>query len=126
MSSKAKNLLKHTQLQTPVGGLDTSGEFQFSPDGSKIAFTSRVPGKDQAWKTNTDIFLVNTDGASEPRSVSGFNEGYDTNVRFSPDGKALVWLMMPTSGYEADRNRIVYFDISDPKTNSYSVIAKVK
>ena len=36
--------------------------------------------------------------------------GYDTNPKFSPDGKYVAWLSMERDGYEADRQRLcVYF-----------------
>jgi dipeptidyl aminopeptidase/acylaminoacyl peptidase len=88
------NLLRGTQLQAPVAPFGGANDYQFSPDGSIMAFTSRVPSIDQAWQTNLDIFIVPTDGSREPVSVSSFNMGADSAPRFSPDGTKLMWLMM--------------------------------
>lgn len=86
--------MKSTKLQTPVAPFGTSSDYQFSPDGTKIAFVSRVPEKSQSWETNTDIYLVSTKGDSLPKAISSLNIAYDTSMRFSPDGKSLIWLMM--------------------------------
>lgn len=42
----------------PFGGAD---EFDVSPDGSVVAFTSQE-GEDIAWSTNNDIYLIDPQG----------------------------------------------------------------
>jgi len=57
-------------------------EAVFSPDGSKIAFTSTRDG-------DLEIYVMNADG-SDIRRVTD-NPGYDGGAFFSPDGKRLVF-----------------------------------
>jgi dipeptidyl aminopeptidase/acylaminoacyl peptidase len=64
-----------------------------------------------AWNTDTDIYLVPTDGSLRPSSISSYNKGYDKHPKFSLDGSWLAWLQMPTPGYEADSNRIALYSI---------------
>lgn len=66
-----------------------------------------------AWNTDTDIYLVPTDGSSPPTSISSYNKGYDKHPKFNLEGSWLAWLQMPTPGYEADYNRIALFSIDD-------------
>ena len=40
------------------------------------------------------------------------NVGYDTNPKFSSDGKYVAWLSMERNGYEADRNRLCCYDLA--------------
>jgi len=42
---------------------------------------------------------------------AGLNVGYDTNPKFSPDGKYVAWLSMERDGYESDRNRLCVFNL---------------
>ena len=92
----------------PFGGFE---ETSLSPDGKWLAFVSRTPGADMAWTTNSEIFLVPTDGSTAPKIVSK-NAGYDQAPSFSPDGKTLGFLSMPRPGYEADRQQIVLLDVA--------------
>lgn len=103
------NLLKNTRLQTPVppnGGME---DYDVSPEGDEIAFVARVPHRTQAWNTNTDIYLVPTDGSAAPMPISSFNLGYDMHPKYSLDGSFIAWLQMPTPQYEADKNRIALY-----------------
>src|SRR5437763_1650479 len=38
----------------PFGGMD---DVSISPDGKTVAFIARVGGRENAWRTNTDVFL---------------------------------------------------------------------
>jgi dipeptidyl aminopeptidase/acylaminoacyl peptidase len=46
------------------------------------------------------------------------NVGYDTNPKFSPDGRYVAWLSMERDGYEADRNRLCIYDLKE-NTKTY-------
>ena len=46
------------------------------------------------------------------------NVGYDTNPKFSPDGRYVAWLSMERDGYEADRNRLCVYDLKE-NTKTY-------
>ena len=47
-----------------------------------------------------------------------YNVGYDTNPKFSPDGRYVAWLSMERDGYESDRNRLCIYDLKE-NTKTY-------
>lgn len=91
---------------TPFGG---SEEYDFSPDGERVAFTARVAGREEAWSTNLDIYEVNAAGGP-PVNLTAQNPATDTMPVYSPDGRYLAWKAMARPGFEADRYAIVVLD----------------
>lgn len=114
----------------PFGGVE---QLAWSPDSKSIAYTCRKKtGLDYAISTDSDIFLYNVEtGATknlcksanfkqpkvDPTKTMQYqkinseeyaneNMGYDTNPKFSPDGKSVAWQSMKRDGYESDRNRL--------------------
>ncbi len=90
----------------PFGDLD---ETAISPDGKTVVFAARDGGRQEAWSTNFDLFAVPADGSAAPKKLTT-NPAWDTQPRFSPDGKTLAYLAMSRPGYEADRFEIVLRD----------------
>ena len=88
----------------PFGGVE---EIAFTPDSKSIVFTARVAGREEAWSTNFDLYLVPVDGSTAPKLLTANNKAWDTTPAFSPDGKTLAYLAMSRPGYEADRFRLV-------------------
>lgn len=86
-------------------------EFNFSPDGKRVAFTARIKGKTEAWSTNLDVFEVAADGSSEPRNLTAANFASDTRPIYSPDGHYLAWKAMDRPQNEADRFHLVLMDL---------------
>ncbi len=96
----------------PFGGMD---EVSISPDGKTVAFVARVAGRENAWRTGTDVFIVPADGRSKPVDLTADNPAYDSSPTFSPDGKSLALRMMKRAGFEADRERIAVIDMASRK-----------
>lgn len=97
----------------PFGGMD---EIAVSPDGTTVAFVARQGGRETAWKTNTDVFLVPVAGGlARPVPLTAGNPAYDYEPRYSPDGKTIAVRMMTRAGYEADRERIGLYDVATKK-----------
>ncbi|MGE0547334.1 MAG: prolyl oligopeptidase family serine peptidase [Kofleriaceae bacterium] len=96
----------------PFGGME---EIDISPDGKTIAFVARVAGKQNAWQTNTNVFLVATDGRSKPVDITSANPAYDFGPVFSHDGRSIAIRQMMRAGYEADRERITIIDVASRK-----------
>ena len=118
----------------PFGGIE---QLAWSPDSRAIAYTCRKKeGLQYAVSTDTDIYLYNVEsgttknickpeGYIEPavnptksmraqavNHQKGKFVGYDTNPKFSPDGKSIAWQSMARDGYESDLNRLVIYDIA--------------
>ena len=95
----------------PFGG---SEEFAWSSDGKSIAFTAKM-AKNAAWSTDNNVYLAAADG-------SGFlcltcaNEATDTQPAFSPDGRTIAYLAMSRPGFEADRQRVMLYDVASGKS----------
>ncbi len=96
----------------PMGGME---EIDISPDGKTVAFVARVAGKQNAWQTNTDVFLVAADGKSKAVDVTSANPAYDFTPTFSPDGKWLATASMKRAGYEGDRSRLTVIEVATRK-----------
>jgi dipeptidyl aminopeptidase/acylaminoacyl peptidase len=101
----------------PFGGI---GQISWSPDGKTIAYTCKKKvGRERAVSTNSDIYLYNLE-TQETSNLTPFNEGYDRNPVFSPDGRYLAWESMDTPGFESDKNRIMIMDLRDGSYRDYS------
>ena len=96
----------------PFGGME---EVAISPDGKSVAYEARVGGREVAWTTNTDIFLVAADGHGRAVDLTEANKAYDFEPAFSPDGRSLALRMMTRPGFEADRTRIAVIDLATKK-----------
>ena len=96
-------------FDTPPIALGGSQDYDFSPDGTEIAFVRNSdPELRLGLGTNNDIFLVGT-GGGEAKKLTA-NKANDHSPRFSPDGKYLAYLAMARPGFEADKQTIVLFD----------------
>ena len=120
----------------PFGGME---QLDWSPDSKTIAYTCRKKtGLAYSISTDSDIYIYNI-GTRETKNLckpEGYvepeidpttsmkyqkvnapenlknNVGYDTNPKFSSDGKYVAWLSMERNGYEADRNRLCCYDLA--------------
>lgn len=93
----------------PFGGVES---FAWSPDGSKLVYTSRKKtGMAYAISTNSDLYMYDLAAGTTENLTEGFM-GYDTNPRFSPDGTMLAWMSMARDGYESDKNRLMVRDMA--------------
>lgn len=89
--------------QKPFGGEE---DFIWSPDGKKVLYvTKKSVGREYAVSTNSDIYEYNIE-TGQTVNLTDYNEGYDTQPAFSPDGN-LGYLQMKRDGYESDKNDIV-------------------
>ena len=93
----------------PFGGMD---EVDISPDGAQVAFVIRDAGKANAYRTDTNVYLVRGDGGGKPVVLTRDNPAYDFAPTFSPDGKQLAVRQMKRAGFEADRERITIYDLA--------------
>jgi dipeptidyl aminopeptidase/acylaminoacyl peptidase len=87
-----------------------AGDYTFSPDSSKVVFSTKLKGSAEAWSTNFDLYEVSVDGG-EPRNLTQDNPAWDAQPVFSADGATLAWRAMTRPGFEADRFHIVVADL---------------
>src|SRR3712207_927093 len=113
----------------PFGGIE---QIDWSKDSKCIAYTSRKKeGLQYAISTDSDIYLYELstgktrnlckpENYQEPKvdathtmkdqainhQDADYQVGYDTNPKFSPDGRYIAWQSMKNNGYESDRNRL--------------------
>lgn len=96
----------------PMGGIE---QMSWRPDGKALVYTcKKKTGTQDAISTNSDIYLYDTE-SRKTTNLSEPNPGYDTEARFSPDGKKIAWQSMERDGYEADKNRLFVKDLSTGK-----------
>lgn len=131
----------------PFGGIE---QLAWSPDSKSIAYTCRMKkGVEYAISTDSDIYLYSLEAeegtidknrnlckegvdipASDPTKTLKYqpvnqmegdmNVGYDTNPKFSADGRYVAWLSMARDGYESDRNRLLVYDLQTGQKNYVS------
>ncbi|MCR4318381.1 MAG: M28 family peptidase [Planctomycetes bacterium] len=74
--------LDGTIVKKLIGGPGYDAECSYSPDGSKILFTSDRTG-------DLELYTADADGSNVKRITN--QEGYDGGGFFSPDGTKIVW-----------------------------------
>lgn len=81
---------------------------------------SKITTKDNAWQTSAYIYLVPTNGKSEPVAINSDIPAASAGPHFTSSG-LLTYLQMYVPKYEADRNRITVYN---PETKERKVIAE--
>ncbi|MBK7211978.1 MAG: S9 family peptidase [Bacteroidales bacterium] len=101
----------------PWGGME---QICWRPDGTMVAYTcKKMTGKDYSLSTNSEIYLYNIAAKATTNISNGLN-GYDQDPVFSPDGNKIVWRSMERDGFEADKDRIMIYDLSSKSQIDYS------
>lgn len=138
MVDNGKDIMEGEPYECPTAPFGGVEQLAWSPDSKNIAYTCRKKeGVEYAISTDTDIYLYNLNtqkttnlcksGQALPKSnptktmrtqdinsdkYKNENVGYDTNPKFSPDGKYVAWQSMQRDGYESDRNRLCVYNLS--------------
>ena len=108
---EARDLMESERFDTPLNPFGGVEQINWSPDGRILAYTcKKTSGTAYTQSTNSDIYLYDVE-SRETRNASSTNPGYDIEPVFHPDGHRLFWLSMATAGYEADRQRLVEYDL---------------
>ena len=112
-AGKAIRDLTPGDFDSPGFSVGGGGDFDLSPDGKEIAFSSNRDA-DPAFSTNADVWTAPAGGdaaaLAAPRNLTAANKGFDGSPRYSPDGKFLALKRQLTPRYEADRFRIILRD----------------
>src|SRR5262249_23815393 len=86
----------------PTWRLREPGDYAFAPDSRGVVYSTKK-ARNEAWSTNSDLWLVPVGGGAAKRLTE--NPGDDATPRFSPDSKLLAWRAQVRPGYESDRFR---------------------
>ena len=113
----AIDLTPSLDANTPPAPFGGSNDYAWSADGKKLAFTAE-PLKDQAWSTNTDIWMVSVDGG-KPENLTAANKGADAQPSFSPAGDLLAYVSQARSGFEADHWVLNIRDLKSGETTTF-------
>ncbi|MEO8502952.1 MAG: S9 family peptidase [Acidobacteriota bacterium] len=73
-----------------TSGAQDDSEPAWSPDGTRIAFTSNRTAEPD-FNQNSDIFVVDVEAGATPRAL-GTSPRTDTAPTWSPDGKSVAWV----------------------------------
>ena len=108
---------KYDSPMNPWGGME---QIAWSSDGKYIAYTcKKLKGKEYAVSTNSEIYLYSIESKST-KNLSKGNLGYDQDPVFSPDSKMLVYRSMEKPGFEADKDRIIIYNMASRTKEDYS------
>ena len=119
VADKCTDLIEGEPYESPMlpfGGIE---QFAWSPDGKNVAYTCRKKaGSDYTKSTDSDIYLYNIENGQTVNlcklpGATDLNMGYDTNPKFSADGRYIAWQSMERDGYESDINRLYVMDLKD-------------
>ncbi len=119
VADKSTDLLEGEPYESPMlpfGGIE---QFAWSPDGQSVAYTCRKKaGSEYTKSTDSDIYLYDIKTAETKNlcklpGTNDLNMGYDTNPKFSADGRYIAWQSMERDGYESDINRLYVMDLKD-------------
>ena len=110
-SGPSRDLMPQMDADCPSKPFGGSEEFGVSPDSKTLVFSTRDVGREEAWSTNFDLYEVALATAGTPRKLTT-NPAWDTQPRYSPDGKTLAYLAMDRAGFEADRFHLVLRDLA--------------
>ncbi len=96
-----------------AGPYEASG-IAWSPDGSRIAFTS---GRHETWDLDgaVDLWTIAADGSGEPRRLTDTKSAYSA-PSWSPDGTRLAYLRFPTLLDEPRHDLLGVLDLSTGQT----------
>ena len=113
---EATDILKDEPYESPMKPFGGIEQLAWSNDSKQIAYTCRKKtGLEYSVSTDSDIYLYDTESGKTrnlcKEDTTDKNLGYDTNPKFSPDGKSIAWQSMERDGYESDRNRLCVMNL---------------
>jgi hypothetical protein len=105
-----RDLVPGARTTCPPGPFGGSEGYAVSPDGREVAFTAKLPTRDEAWSTNVEVWTVPRPGGAAPALVTRGMPGADQNPVYTPDGRAIVFASQRRAGFESDRWRLMRYD----------------
>ncbi len=112
------DLMRDMDADCPTKPFGGSEDFTVAPDGATVVFSAKDAGRQEAWSTNYDLFVVPADGSQAPRAITT-NPAWDAQPVLSPDGSTLAYLAMRRAGFEADRFDVVLRDVASGRERTF-------
>src|SRR3954471_16229726 len=104
-----RDVTARARYDVPPGPFGGSEGYSFSPDGRELAYTAKDQGREDAWSTDVNVYLVPVTGGA-PRVITASNRGADQNPVYSPDGRTILYASQARPGFESDRGRLMAYD----------------
>lgn len=92
--------------------IDGDLRYDVSPDGSQIAVVINSTAPPFQEDTNSDIYLLATNGAGQLKNLTAANPGGDGSPMFAPDGRSLVYLQRKSTYYNGEFARLRRLDLA--------------
>ena len=109
--SNAKDIMEGEPFECPMRPFGGADAFAWSPDSKSLVYVSRkLKGMEYSFSTDSNLYQYNIE-SGDTKCLTESNPGYDTDPKFSPDGKYLAWLSMPTAKFESDKKRLMIMDM---------------
>lgn len=113
-TSDIRNLMRGTNLETPVGPLGDATDFALSRN--YVVFTSKDPDVPTAWHTRQQIYLVPIDKEEKPKRISlEEGRGWAGAPVISPNEDMVVFLQQYKDGFESDRKIVQAYLVNEHK-----------
>ncbi|HEY1952479.1 MAG TPA: S9 family peptidase [Gemmatimonadaceae bacterium] len=97
------------KYDVPPGPFGGSEGYNFSPDGRELAYTAKDQGREDAWSTDINVYVVPVAGGP-PVDITASNRGGDQNPVYSPDGRTILYASQARPGFESDRQRLMAYN----------------
>ncbi|KAJ7600794.1 Alpha/Beta hydrolase protein [Mycena floridula] len=108
LGSEFKNVLLGTGHNSPVEPFGGTDDFDISSD--YIIYTTKDTVLPEAEHTRQNVYLVNISG-SKPKELTSGKQGATHSPVLNAKSTLAAWLEMDEDGYEADRSKIVIYDL---------------
>lgn len=107
------DLTLNSQADVPPLALGSSNDYNYSPDGKEVVFTTNESDF-LASSTNNDVFILDISNASninaESRNKISVSEGNDNHPIYSADGNYIAFLSMARAGFESDKKSLMIYN----------------
>ena len=104
-----RDVTGRVKYDVPPGPFGGSEGYSFSPDGKELAYTAKDQGREDAWSTDLNVYVVPVTGGA-PVAITTTNRGADQNPVYSPDGRTILYGSQARPGFESDRVRLMAYD----------------
>lgn len=107
--SGLRDVTSGVKYDVPPGPFGGSEAYAFSPDGRELAYSAKDQGREDAWSTDVNLYVVPVGGGA-PTAITAANRGADQNPVYSPDGRTILYASQERGGFESDRQRLMAYD----------------